>query len=143
MPLYNWIKCLDGELEYVNKNGKGNKHDNAIAWAKIYDEYLKEYGLSSMHKKLLQCMREKAIIECDYVLTNDRFKLTLLEMEENRLKNMLSMMSGGASYDTLLIHLSKWMGYYLNSKDITVKAFYTLNKEYEKYIKLENGKKDN
>ena len=141
MPLYNWIKCIDGDLSYVNKDSKGNNQANALKWAFIYDEYLKEYGLNKMHKKLLICMRDKSILECDFILTKDRFKLTLIEMEEQKLKNMLSMMSGGASYDSLLIHLSKWVGYHLSSKNISVKDFYTLNNEYEKFIKLDNGKK--
>jgi hypothetical protein len=142
MPLHNWIKCNDGDFTFTRKGTKGSKEKDYEAWVVVHDEYLKEYGLGKMYKRMLNQMKKKAQLELDYVLTENRFKLTLIEMEEQKLKSMLNTAGTGISIDQSLIHLSKWLGYWIKSKEINVKEFFNLTKEYERLNKLEHGKKD-
>lgn len=142
LPLYNWNKCLAGELKFIRRAQNGSDELDVEAWELVYDEYLKEFGLSKVHEKILKCIKDKAIQELDYVITGDRFKLTLIEMEENRLKNILSTAGTGVSVDQTLIHLSKWLGQWIKPKEITVLEFFNLQKEYERYIKMQNGKEN-
>lgn len=139
IPLYNWDKCLNGEIQYVRKEKKGNKKEDIENWIKIYDEYLREFGLSKLHKKLLEAIKEKALHECDYVITGDKFKLTLIEMSESKLKQMIEINKVGITTEQTMIHVSKWVGYRINPREITVKEYFYLLKEFERAIKTENN----
>ena len=75
MPLYNWIKCNNGHLEYV-RNGRGNKANDVINWMRLYNEYLATFGLDKRYKKYLEVKRKKALLQAEYVIKKDRFKLT-------------------------------------------------------------------
>jgi hypothetical protein len=142
IPIYNWYKCLDGELKFVRTAKNGTKTNDLIVWERLHDEYIKEFGLSKVHAKILKVIKDKAIQELEYVITGDRFKLTLIEMEETRLKNILATAGSGVTVEEMIIHLSKWLGQWIKTKEISVKEFFTLQKEYERYLKAHNGKKD-
>jgi hypothetical protein len=142
LPVYNWYKCLGGEIKFVRMAKNGTDEHDIEVWERLHDEYIKEFGLSKVHAKLLKVIKDKALQELDYVITGDRFKLTLIEMEETRLKNMLSTTSGGVSIEEMIIHMSKWLGQWIKTKEISVREFFTLQKEYERYLKAQNGKKN-
>lgn len=141
-PIYNWYKCLNGELKFVRKVKNGTETNDLIVWERLHDEYIKEFGLGKVHSKILKCIKDKALQELEYVITGDRFKLTLIEMEETRLKNILATAGSGVTVEEMIIHLSKWLGQWIKTKEISVKEFFTLQKEYERYLKAHNGKKD-
>ena len=102
------------------------------AWQHLYDQYIKKYGLSKLYKKLLALMREKALMECTFVETRDRFKLTLIEVKEAELKSALENNGQGMSIDQALVYLSKWIGYRLNPKEITVVEYFNILEQYGK-----------
>ena len=68
----------------------------------------------------------------DFVITGNRFKLTEIEIEETRLNAMLSNAGVGMSIDESLIYISKWMGTWLNVKQITTKEYFNLLEQYGK-----------
>lgn len=140
MPLFNWIKCTEGDLRYarieINLNQDQTKKD-VDAWFQVYDEYIKKFGLGKMYERLLKVMKKKALLECDFVLTGEKFKLTEIEIEEANLKNMLANMGNGLSIEQSLIHLARWVGYHINTKNITVADYFNLLDQYGK----ENNKK--
>ena len=140
MPLYNWIKCNKGELIYVRlkqeKNDKINNSDE-IVWQKIYNNYLDEFGLNKLHLRLLKVAKQKALLELDYVLTGDNFKLTEIKLEETRLKEMIENNKQGMTTEQSLVYLSKWLGYHLNSKKISVREYFDIINEYGKQNKTE------
>ena len=142
LPLYNWIKCINGELKFVRTAENGTNENDLVMWEKIYDTYLNEYGLGKLYLKLLKTMQKKALYECDYILTNDRFKLTQIEMVEQSLLQMLNNNGSGVTIEQSLIHLSKWLGQWINPKNITTKEYFDLQKEFERYNKINDGKKN-
>lgn len=134
-PLFNWIKCSDGEIIYTRKNVDPDAKEDlkdSEAWQHLYDQYIKKYGLSKLYKKFLSIMREKALMECTFVETRDRFKLTLIELKEAELKSALENNGQGMSIEQALVHLSKWLGYRLNSKEITVVEYFNILEQYGK-----------
>lgn len=139
IPIYNWNKCLDGEIQYVRKNEKGNDKLDNIVWEMLYNQYINTFGLGKMYTRLLKVMQKKSLAELDFVITNDRFKLTLIEMEEIKLKNILNNSTKGISIEQSLIYLSKWIGYWLQPKVISVREYFDLLKEYERYNTQANG----
>lgn len=142
IPLANWIRCLDGEIEYTRINGVGTPTRDEEAFCKINDEYLNRYGLNKAYKELLQVMKKKAEIQLKYVVTKDKFSLTLLEIEEENLKMMVMNNGQGVSMEQTLVHLSKFVGYWLRAKDITAGEYFTLLDEYKRINDIENGKKN-
>ena len=77
-------------------------------------------------------MKKKALIELEYVETKERFKLTEIEIQETKLKEMLANTGSGMTIEESLIHLSKWIGYRLNTKEICVVEYFNILKEYGK-----------
>lgn len=134
LPLYNWIKCVEEhDYRYVCKDINDVKGVNvADAWNKIFDDYINRYGLSKLYLRLLKVMKEKAILECDYVLTKDKFKLTLIEIEEINLSKMMSNKGENKSINSVLVYLSKWLGYRVNTKEVTTLEYFEMIDLYGK-----------
>jgi len=132
LPLSNWIKCTSNELIYVRKGKEGNEENDIEAWQKIYDSYIAEYGLSEVYKKLLNAMRKKALLEVDFIITRERFKLTEIEMQISNLDAMMINKGSGITIEQSLIHLSKWLGSWINVKTITTREYFNLMEEYGK-----------
>ena len=135
MPLENWIKCNDGEFIFVRKShklGDIETDDDLKSWGIVYDDYIKTFGLSELYKKMLELMRKKALFELEFVQTGERFKLTEIELTEAKLKASLANNGEGITIEQSLIHLSKWLGFHLNTKKITVLEYFNILKEYGK-----------
>jgi hypothetical protein len=132
MPLFNWIQCNNGKLELTRLNEAGTPEMDIITWETIYNDYLKEFGLSETYKRMLNAMKKKAVLELDFVITGDRFKLTEIEIEETRLKGMLENGGKGMTIEESLIYISKWLGTWLNTKQITVREYFNLLEQYGK-----------
>lgn len=143
MPLYNWIKCTESDnKEFVRKGKKGNKKNDNIAWTKIYDQYIKTYGLSKYYERLLNQYKKKALAELTHVITEDKFQLTRIAMETQKLERILNNGGNGSTIEQTLIHLSKWIGYWIKVKEISVKEFFDLSNEFNRVNKKNNGEKD-
>jgi hypothetical protein len=132
MPLFNWIKCNEGKIEFTRISDEGKPEMDVVTWENIYNDYLKEFGLNETYKRMLNAMRKKAILELDFVLTGNRFKLTEIEIEETRLNSMLQNAGNGMTIEESLIYISKWLGTWLNAKNITVREYFNLLEQYGK-----------
>lgn len=131
LPLYNWIKCTESEDKtFVRRGKKGSVREDLLKWEIIYDEYIKTYGLSKYYKRVLAQYRKKAEAELNNVLKDDKFQLTLIEMETQKLERILNNGGKGVTIEQTLIHLSKWIGYWIKVKEISVKEFFDLSKEF-------------
>lgn len=131
MPLYNWIKCNNGKLEFMRK-GKGTPKEDLIHFKLIYNEYLKEFGLDKRYKKYLEIQRKKALLQSQYILSGDRFKLTEIEIEDAKLKDLEVHFGDGKSIEVILMHLGMHLGYKLDIKTTTVKEYFIILNEYGK-----------
>jgi hypothetical protein len=138
MPLANWMKCVGGDLTACRINGVGDALSDDQAWDDVFDSYLSQMGLDKTYARLLEVMKKKAEIQCDLVTTEDKFNLTLLEIEERKLIDMtkVSKSGSGSNIEQSLVHISKWVGSWLNPKQISVKEYFVLLNEIEKYNKL-------
>lgn len=120
-------------MEYVCKDINDVSNVNTdLAWETIYDDYIHRFGLSKLYKRLLEIKKKKALLELDYVITRDRFNLTLIEIEENAIEQMVNNKGVGVSINTALVYLSKWVGYRLNPKEVTTLEYFNLMDLYGK-----------
>jgi len=131
IPLFNWQKCLEGDVKYVNLETKEDS-GNQEAFTKLYDEFLQKRGVNKEYKKYLDILKKKALLQCEFLITKDNFKLTQIEIEDAKIVSLQKTSEGGLSIDKTLIYLGKWLGYRLDWKVITVTEFYSIMEEYEK-----------
>ena len=133
IPLFNWIKCTEGDKRYTRINLEvGSDQLDGHMWENLYDNYIKQNGLSETYIKLLKTLQKKATLELDFVINGDRFNLTKIEIEAAKLEQMMNNNGTGMSIEETLIHLSKWLQSWINSKNITVKEYFDLLKTYQK-----------
>jgi len=129
MVLFDWKNCMDGKIEFVNKERK--KHpDNFKQWEKLHDEFLVRFGISEKFEKYLEMIRKKSLLECDVVLTGDRFKLNKIEILKQKIESLKMNFGDGLTIEKSLIHLSKWLGFQLKIKELKVVEFYEIIDEY-------------
>lgn len=141
LPLQNWIECHDGDRTKTRLDSKrGDKEQDEQAWEMIQDTYMKEYGLGKILEKVYEAMRKKAQLELDYVITEDRLKLTLAEMEEQKIKSILTNRGQGMTIQQSLIYLSQWMNQWISTKSITTREYFDLIGEMEKFNKRTTSK---
>ena len=101
-------------------------------FSKIYDEYIADFGLSDMHLKLLKTMKKRALLEIQFVITRERFKLTEIDIEIAKLESMMKNNGSGMTIEQSLIHMSKWMNTWINSKQISVRDYFNLMNEFKR-----------
>lgn len=133
MPMYNWQKCSDGFLKYVTIDLIDDEKNNQIQYDKLYDQYLVRFGLSKEFERYMNLLRKKAQLQCDYVQTNKRFKLTEIEIVDAKIERLNINFGDGKSIETTVLHLSKWLGFKVNLKETTVVEYYTIIQEYGKW----------
>ena len=131
IPLFNWQKCLNGELKYVHLELK-EETDNQESFNKLYDEFLQKRGVNKEYQKYLDILKKKALLQCEFLITKDNFKLTQIEIEDAKIVSLQKTSESGLSIEKTLIYLGKWLGYRLDWKVITVTEFYSIMEEYEK-----------
>ena len=131
IPLFNWQKCLEGDVKYIHLELKEEK-DNHIAFSKLHDELLQKRGINKEYKKYLDVIKKKALLQCEFLITKDDFKLTQIEIEDAKIVSLQKTSEEGLSIDKTLIYLGKWLGYRLDWKIISVSEFYSILEEYEK-----------
>jgi len=134
-PLFNWVKINEGKLNYIIKGNiqkEETEEELSEAYNILYDSYIEKLGLSNEYKKLLNLMKKKAVLELDYILQEDEFLQTKIEIEERRLKEIIKGEEKENQIEKTLIYLSKWVGYRLPIKEVTVLEFYTILNEYGK-----------
>lgn len=140
MPLYNWRKCQEKE-EYnycrITPKEGGDEESTELedlkAWDKIYDSYIKEFGLGKDFERIMELRREIAELQCDFIIKDERYILNRIKRIQRELMDFLER-PVDSDTDTILTHLRKWMGTWLDEKVMTVKDFYKMLREYEKEI---------
>ena len=127
LPMYNWKQIHDtNELKWLfidNVKCENTKELETI-WASIYDEYLKEFGLSEEYKEILKIKRRIAMFQADYIEKEDRILLNYINIEKNALESMYGATTKGSSFRDSLVHLEKMQGIKINTKEITVADYY-------------------
>ena len=137
--IYNWDKCCEGNLTFCRiDNDKGSEEEDINAWDLICQSYLTEFGFTDKNKTVIDLKTEIATLQCDLVITGNRFLLNKIERLQDRL---LSMIKEGknADLDKKVINMGRWAGYRMTSKDTTVRDFFNhddlMNEEYEEIKK--------
>ena len=129
LPLYNWDKCTEGELKYVTRDGKSTEHDGVV-WVQLYNEYLNKFDISLDFDEYLKACILLTELRCAFIESGDDSILNQIAIEELTLARLDPSKHEGMSTGECLVHLSKWLGYHLKAKEITIVEFKNLMLEY-------------
>ena len=146
MPIYNWKKCRNGQLEYTRIDlSKGNEAKDSKAWEAVYDTYIKAFGFGKEFNNYLKLQQRRIRKLREFAINGDRFIWNEIEQLNNELRSIQKKFDGKDSIDDSIIYVSKWMGGMIDEKKVTVKQFYTAQmkmiEEYEQK-NMQNGKKN-
>jgi hypothetical protein len=131
IPLFNFEKCLSGDYSYVCKKDadKWGKKE-VIAFTELYDKYVQKYQKKDLDSKI-SIYKNIIQLQCAYIESGEEYFLTQIEIKKSQLPNKNEVKLESNTTQTL-ITLSKFMGYRLNPKEITVDEFYTIIQDYER-----------
>jgi len=133
MPIYNWHKCMNGDYYYVRIDCKQvDLPECEKRFKKIYESYFDIFGIDKRYKEQIDIIKKIALLQCDYLIGRDEFKLTQIEVENAKLEMFKKETSNNVTLQTTLIYLSKWLGYRLDWKEVSVYEYYTLLEESSK-----------
>ena len=94
-------------------------------WEKMYNQYIDQFGLSEEFLEDLNQQIEIANYRADFIITGDRYLLTLIKVGEARLEMDKKDTEKPAHLETILARMSKHYGFKLNSKELTVVQYYS------------------
>ena len=77
-------------------------------------------------------MKKKAILELEYVQSRERFKLTEIAIQAQRLEDMIRTNGSGMGIEESLVPLSKYMGFRIDPKQTMVTEYYNILQNYGK-----------
>lgn len=140
LPLKNWVEIQKDDLTKTRRGKRGTPIEDGLAYEAINDEYLNRYGLDKYYTKLLKLLKTKALLEIDYILTGDRRKLTDIEIKEADLRQLLETKGTGLTIESSLVHISKFLGIWVNVNTISTLEYYDLLRELENYTKATSTK---
>ncbi len=125
LPIYNWNQIhKTSDFGYLLKNYEKVQHDGLNElWIKIYDEYIKEFGLSKEYQNILKLKINIAKQKADYIVTSDRVKLNFIALDEAKLKE-IETKEAPDTFRKTLMHIEKSQGVKMNDKQLSVYEFY-------------------
>lgn len=131
-PLLNWIKCNEGEFQYINFDLVPRKED-AVNWAKMYDLYLEKFGIGKEFTRYLEKKQELIDLRNAFVQSGDEFILNEIRMIEAELiKKDKDFSESKNTIESSLVTLSKWLKMPLRIKDLTILEYKNYMLDYER-----------
>ena len=120
LPYWNWKKVNEtGDYSYLIISGE--VADLELVWFKIFDEYIKEVGLPEEYRDFLELYKEYLVLRIDFELTGNRVLLNFIQIKKIELDKKSKTEPGK---DNTTAILSKFMGFPVKEKEVTVSEYY-------------------
>lgn len=132
LPVYNFYKINEtGDFNYLNfpKNTKPEILEKT--WSKIYDEFLKEFGLSDKYTKWIALNKQLIEYYKNAYCEGKRHELNFARITEAKIKELDE--GEQLSLGELIAVVSEGMGFPVPVKETSVYQFYH-------YLKYLNGR---
>lgn len=134
--MVNWDKIHEtGELKYLFRKEIEFENCDQLKrdWAKIYNEYILEFGLSEKYKQILKLKEEIAIKQAEFLETNNRVLINYISLDKERLKDITKTTEKVVNFKKNVTNIEKIQGIRINPLTITAL-------EYFNYLRnLSNG----
>lgn len=135
LPIWNWyqIPKNNGDLRFLYKSCKGVVGDKMVQlWYDLQDEYIERFGLDADFEKELALKKQIIQLNCDYVLTQNKFNNTLINIAKADLKALGD--KKGTDFYIIKDSLEKHKGFKIDPKTTSVVEWFSTIKN------LSNGK---
>ena len=130
IPLFNFEKCMEGDYSYIRKDNKEKwGKGEVMAFVELYEKYVQKYNKKDLDNKI-SLYKSLIQLQCAYVETGEDYFLTQIEIKKASLPKAKEKTQSNTT-ETLLV-LSKYTGYRLDPKKVTVDEYFTLMKLYER-----------
>lgn len=138
LPMLNWLECSKGNFGYLyvkyrNPTRLGLPRLMRV-WETIYNQYIKEIGLTEDYEELLEAMRKCTLAICKNALTPSSLNATR-EAEARKRVELLSSGEGG-KFAEFVAAIEKYMGFKLDLREVSVSKFYAYVALMKKEIQL-------
>jgi hypothetical protein len=134
ITVFAFDKCQSGEFRYINKDQKIRETD-IDNWATVYDAFVAKFGQSSDFEMLIKIKHKLTKLKLEFCITADVALLDYIKILEQDLKNR--MKGEKMTYSDALVLLSKFVGYRLNPREVTILEFKSLEQHYGRNNKKE------
>jgi hypothetical protein len=134
LPLYNWEKCQNGDLEYTRINNDETSHElDMKSWEILNYEYMELFGISRHHRKYLELQKRLLTLQMELLETGKTFLKNKIRQTTDEITNIFKEEKGkGMNIDQSLVYLSKFMGFRLDKRAMKTLEYFTLLNEYGK-----------
>lgn len=134
IPMFNWFQIQDGLTEYVRIDQEiGTEEEDAKYIELIQDAYYNEFGISKEYLNILRLQDQLADAKLDWIIENNTFLLNKIRRLQNEIDEILAR-PVESDMDSSVIALSKWIGYRIDQKIVTLKEFYKMVEMYAKEV---------
>lgn len=138
IPCYNFDKVIaTNDYTYLLKPGNTKKFKHDVLekiWENIYDEFIKEFGLSEQYRLYLEEMGMYVQHLNAAYNEGNRAELTMAEIRKRKAEEIMQNNTNNSNLDLYAV-LSKGMGFQCKAKELTVKEAYS-------YLKLLSQNKE-
>jgi len=139
LPIYNWQKCLDGDLTFLRKNDEGSEDNDNLAWWDFLNDYYDVIGFSDQQLQLNELKERYLMALLDYLEAPENQQAFLsneLTWSKDALdfftKNKEQNQGVKSSILTSVVQLQSIFKYQINEYKTTVLKFHIMMKEAEK-----------
>lgn len=139
MPVYNWFKINETNDTRWMLLDKNKEPDNKAteAFQKVLDEYIDTFGISENYLRRLELKKELICHMTDLEITKDRFIENFIDQINTEL-SQLDKKEETRNTNSGKVHLEKYMGFRINTKETTVKEYYEYMGEMNAEIQQRN-----
>jgi hypothetical protein len=139
LPIYNWQKCLDGDLTFLRKNDEGSEDNDNLAWWDFLNDYYDVIGFSDQQLQLNELKERYLMALLDYLEAPENQQAFLsneLTWSKDALdfftKNNEQNQDVKSSILKSVVDLQDVFKYQINEYKTTVLKFHIMMKKAEK-----------
>lgn len=136
LPVLNWWKLHEeNDFKWLLKNS--NKKVNRYAlniFKSVKSEFIDTFGIDKKYEDYLNKVWKLEIKKIDIALTGDKSQKIFADILELEIEDLLNTQEIEV-HNHGVMHVEKYMGFKLNTKETTVNEFYSYIKEIEKQLK--------
>lgn len=138
LPIYNWFAIQKSNdvislLKVQRVVNEDERKELTQVFEFIWREFVDAFGVSDTMRSVLELRRDILVETCDMYLNNDRSRLTFINIKKKELEKILNTQET-KGIDNTKGYVEKYLGFRLNSKEVTVKEYYGYVKMLEDHI---------
>lgn len=103
------------------------------AWEKMFNEWIERFDFSEEYKEHLSQKIKIAELQADYIISGEKHLKTMIKIEKEILKAEEPKEKKPFELESVMWKMSKFYGFKLNSRELTVSEYYSAINE------LKNG----